>query len=131
MISVLCCSTPGSANAALLEDPDLYISRDGGITWEQTLEKSWGVGVADHGGLLVAAKDFHQTEESTVLRYSCNEGYSWNNFEFSSVSPCVSVSVCVMYSMYVCTYISCIYMYWSYVLEFCFAVVGYRICFEF
>ena len=69
----------------LSEDPDLYISRDGGVTWEETLVGSWGVNVADHGGLMVAAKDYHQ-EQSTVLKYSCDEGYSWMNFTFIDVS---------------------------------------------
>ncbi|CAI7997763.1 VPS10 domain-containing receptor SorCS2 [Geodia barretti] len=79
----------GSANATLLSEPDLFISRDGGVTWEQTLKGSWGVGVADHGGLLVAAKDYHQTNQSSVLQYSCNEGYSWNTFHFSSSSAVI------------------------------------------
>jgi hypothetical protein len=74
----------GSANRTLLDNPDLYISRDGGITWEETLAGSWGVNVADHGGLLVAARDYHQ-EQSRELMYSCNEGYSWLSFEFSTV----------------------------------------------
>jgi hypothetical protein len=79
----------GNTNATLLSDPDLFISRDGGVTWEQTLKGSWGVGVADHGGLLVAAKDYHQTDQSSVLWYSCNEGYSWNTFHFSSSSAVI------------------------------------------
>ncbi|CAI7997767.1 Sortilin-related receptor (Fragment) [Geodia barretti] len=81
---------PGNTNATLLSEPDLFISRDGGVTWEQTLKGSWGVGVADHGGLLVAAKDYHQTDQSSVLQYSCNEGYSWNTFHFSrSDTDCI------------------------------------------
>ncbi|CAI7997761.1 Sortilin-related receptor (Fragment) [Geodia barretti] len=80
----------GNTNATLLSEPDLFISRDGGVTWEQTLKGSWGVGVADHGGLLVAAKDYHQTDQSSVLQYSCNEGYSWNTFHFSrSDTDCI------------------------------------------
>ena len=38
--------------------------------------------MVDHGGLLVAADDYHQ-EPSNVLKYSCNEGLSWNNFTYS------------------------------------------------
>ena len=79
-----CGPLTGSANRTLLDNPDLYISRDGGITWEETLAGSWGVNVADHGGLLVAARDYHQ-EQSRELMYSCNEGYSWLSFEFSTV----------------------------------------------
>ena len=38
--------------------------------------------MADHGGLIVAAKDYH-TDPSQSLKYSCNEGASWQDFEFS------------------------------------------------
>ena len=65
------------------DDPDLYISRDGGVSWVLTLVGSWGVTVADHGGLLVAARDYHQTP-STELRYSCDEGINWSDFVFST-----------------------------------------------
>ena len=68
--------------------PDLYISRDGGVTWSRTLQGSWGVTVADHGGLLVAAKDYHQTP-STELRYSCDEGLTWRTFTFSTTGMTV------------------------------------------
>ena len=62
---------------------DLYISRDGGLRWEQTLVSSWDIQIIDHGGLLVAAKDYHQVEE-TYIMYSCNEGLSWVNFTFTT-----------------------------------------------
>ena len=75
----------GNIGKELSVNPDLYISRDGGVSWEQTLAGSWGVNVADHGGLMVAAKDYHQ-EPSTVLKYSCNEGYNWSDFTFIGVS---------------------------------------------
>ena len=79
-------ATPtGSIGAQLSNNPDLYISRDGGVTWEETLEGSWGVNVADHGGLMVAARDYHQ-DSSNELMYSCDEGYSWQNFTFTDVS---------------------------------------------
>ena len=51
----------------------------------EILAGSWGVNVADHGGLMVAAKDYHQ-EQSRVLKYSCNEGQDWFDFEFIAVS---------------------------------------------
>ena len=50
-----------------------------------TLAGSWGVNVADHGGLMVAVRDYHQTEKSTELMYSCDEGYSWTAFNFTTV----------------------------------------------
>ena len=75
----------GNTGQVLSVNPDLYISRDGGVTWEETLAGSWGVNLADHGGLIVAAKDYHQ-EQSTELMYSCDEGYNWRNFTFIDVS---------------------------------------------
>ena len=80
------CNVYGTGNTGdkLSNDPDLYISRDGGVTWEEILAGSWGVNVADHGGLMVAAKDYHQ-EQSMVLKYSCDEGYSWKDFTFIDV----------------------------------------------
>ena len=69
-------------------NPDLYISRDGGVSWSLTLEGSWGVTVVDHGGLLVAAKDYHPPP-STQLRYSCDEGLSWRSFDFTTTSMTV------------------------------------------
>ena len=47
----------------------------------QTLESSWGVSVLDYGGLLVAARDYHQDPSNTVM-YSCDEGGSWSSYKF-------------------------------------------------
>ena len=47
----------------------------------QTLESTWGVSVLDHGGLLVAARDYHQ-DQSNALMYSCDEGGSWSSYTF-------------------------------------------------
>ena len=63
-------------------NPDLYVSSDGGVTWEQTLVGSWGVTVADHGGLMVAARDYHQ-DYSVELMYTCSEGDIWTGFTFT------------------------------------------------
>ena len=70
------------------DNPDLYLSRDGGVSWEQTLQGSWGVTVADHGGLLVAVRDYHH-QPSTELKYTCNEGQTWTGFIYSSVNMTV------------------------------------------
>jgi hypothetical protein len=71
----------GSIGATIANNPDLYISRDGGVSWVQTLTGSYGVTVADHGGLLVAADDYHQVA-SHVLKYSCDEGLNWNSYTY-------------------------------------------------
>ena len=51
------------------------------MSWAQTLIGSYGVTVVDHGGLLVAADDYHH-EPSRVLKYSCNEGLSWSSYSY-------------------------------------------------
>ena len=59
--------SPGNIGEQLSDNPDLYISRDGGNNWEETLTDSWGVTVADHGGLIVAAKDYHQVGVASAV----------------------------------------------------------------
>ena len=71
----------GTIGGQLSINPDLFISRDGGNTWNQTLEGSWGVSVLDQGGLMVAARDYHQNP-STELMYSCDEGMTWTSYHF-------------------------------------------------
>ena len=47
--------------------------------------------VLDHGGLLVAAQDYHAfiDSPSSVLSYSCNEGTTWTDFTFSNKATVV------------------------------------------
>ena len=54
------------------------------MVFVQSLQSTWGVTVLDHGGLIVAAKDYHQQDRSSVLKYSCNEGASWNSYTYSN-----------------------------------------------
>ena len=44
--------------------------------------------MADHGGLMVAVRDYHQ-DMSTELMYTCDEGYNWQTFTFIDVRVCV------------------------------------------
>lgn len=55
----------------------------------QALTSSWEVAVLDHGGLIVAAKDYYQGSRSSVLKYSCDEGASWKSFTFSDTDTVV------------------------------------------
>ena len=82
-LTTLYCSShkTGTAGTELSDDPDLYISRDGGISWEKTLDGSWGVSVLDHGGLMVAARDYHHNTSNEIM-YTCDEGISWQSFIF-------------------------------------------------
>lgn len=73
----------GTAGSKLADKPDLYISRDGGVSWQLTLEKAWGVNLMDYGGVIMAAKDYTQ-QPSRVIQYTCQEGLpgQWQNFTF-------------------------------------------------
>ena len=86
------CSFTGTLGGTLSDNPDLYISRDGGISWHETLSGSYGANVLDHGGIIVAVDDYHQVP-STQLKYSCNEGISWSEYAFSDVSLIYNVTV--------------------------------------
>ena len=78
----------GNIGSHIDKNPDLYISRDGGVSWAQTLTGSWGVTVVDHGGLLVAADDYHK-EPSRRLKYSCNEGISWDEYTYTDTETTI------------------------------------------
>ena len=47
--------------------------------------------VLDHGGLLVAAQDYHAfiDNPSSVVSYSCDEGSTWTDFTFSNTPTVV------------------------------------------
>ena len=44
--------------------------------------------MVDHGGLLVAADDYHK-EPSSVLLYSCDEGLTWSSYTYSTIDMTV------------------------------------------
>jgi hypothetical protein len=72
----------GTVGRKLSANPDLYISRDGGISWEKTLDGTWGVNVMDYGSVIVAARDYYQRSSSEV-KYTCTEGQTWLDYSFS------------------------------------------------
>lgn len=56
------------------DDVNTYISRDAGITWEETKKGAYIYEFGNHGGLLVIAKQF---EAVSQIEYSLNEGKTW------------------------------------------------------
>ena len=38
----------------------------------------------DHGGLIVAAADYHQSR-SSIVQYTCNEGLTWSTYNYSQL----------------------------------------------
>jgi hypothetical protein len=59
-----------------------YLSRDGGLRFTQIAKVPLIYEFGDHGGILVAAAN---TEATTQIRYSWNEGKTWTKLQISDV----------------------------------------------
>jgi hypothetical protein len=59
-----------------------FLSRDGGVTWSEIAKVPLIYEFGDHGGLLVAAPNTASTRE---VRYSWNEGKTWQRLQVSEV----------------------------------------------
>ncbi|XP_064651569.1 sortilin-related receptor-like isoform X2 [Lineus longissimus] len=70
-----------SMNKTRMED--IFLSSDGGLTWNLVLQGHYIYEFGDHGGLIVAVLMFRLTRE---IRYSWNEGETWNTKVFSNES---------------------------------------------
>lgn len=57
-----------------------FLSRDGGVSWNQISKIPLIYEFGDHGGLLVAAPN---TVSTTEIRYSWNEGKTWTKLQVS------------------------------------------------
>jgi len=59
---------------------NLYISRDGGLTWKSSKPGSYIYEIGDHGALIVTARlDIPVTE----IEFSWDEGQSWSTYKIS------------------------------------------------
>ena len=52
-----------------------YMSRDGGLTWDEVRKGSHIYEFGDHGGLIIMAPNL---EATTYVLYSWNEGKTWH-----------------------------------------------------
>lgn len=59
----------------------LYLSRNGGVTWDRILEGSYEYAMASHGSLFVAAEN---SRANNTLFYSWNQGVEFDGCIFSS-----------------------------------------------
>ena len=57
-----------------------YLSRDGGLNWQEVHKGPFIYELGDHGGLIVMAKHLTPTQE---VLYSFNEGKTWNEIQIS------------------------------------------------
>ena len=59
-----------------------YLSRDGGLNWEEVMKGPHIYEFGDHGGLIVAAKNNMPTKD---VVFTFNEGKTWHTVEISKV----------------------------------------------
>lgn len=71
----------GTLGKSLKGDPDVFLSTNAGISWRQVLSGNYMYSTADHGGIIVAVRQFVPTDE---LVYSLDEGQTWVNYKFVS-----------------------------------------------
>ena len=62
---------------------NLYISRDGGLTWKSTKPGSYIYEIGDHGALIVVAK---KNQPTTYIEFSWDEGLTWETLKISEKS---------------------------------------------
>ena len=63
-----------------VDQMNTYLSRDGGLTWTEVMKGSHIYEIGDHGGLIVAAPN---TEKTTEISYTFNEGETWHKLTIS------------------------------------------------
>jgi hypothetical protein len=63
------------------DEVNTYLSRDGGVSWQETMVGPYIYEFGDHGGLVVMASTAVQTQ---ILKFSWNEGGSWYEIDLSS-----------------------------------------------
>ncbi|CAL1547728.1 unnamed protein product, partial [Lymnaea stagnalis] len=69
----------GTLGKSLKGDPDVFLSTNAGISWRQVLSGNYLYSTADHGGIIVAVRQFLPTDE---LVYSLDEGQTWVSYKF-------------------------------------------------
>ncbi|KAI7866898.1 hypothetical protein BDF14DRAFT_1808956 [Spinellus fusiger] len=60
---------------------DMFLTRDAGKTWTEVYKRAHIWEFADQGALLILADDEQPTH---VVRYTSNEGQTWNSYEFTT-----------------------------------------------
>uniref|UniRef100_A0A3Q2QHA8 VPS10 domain-containing receptor SorCS2 n=1 Tax=Fundulus heteroclitus TaxID=8078 RepID=A0A3Q2QHA8_FUNHE len=75
----------GNLGTKLVEyKEEMYITSDCGKTWRQVFEQEHHILYLDHGGVIVAIKD--TSIPLKILKFSIDEGRTWNTHNFTSTS---------------------------------------------
>ncbi|XP_028406957.1 sortilin-related receptor-like [Dendronephthya gigantea] len=70
----------GNIGKSLTYASNLYVSNDAGRSWLEVLEDRWWFNFGDHGGVIVAVRQWSATRE---LLYSTDEGLTWKRYNFT------------------------------------------------
>ena len=79
---VMAVGNVGSHIYELSSQMSTYLSRDGGLNWDEIHKGPFIYEFGDHGSLIVMAKHMIPTQE---ILYSYNEGKSWNEMQISDL----------------------------------------------
>ncbi|XP_077985900.1 sortilin-related receptor-like [Glandiceps talaboti] len=72
----------GSVGVNMKDSPDVFLSTTAGVTWFEAIKDNYFYTFGDHGGLIVAVKQYGATD---VIKYSHDEGHRWSTLKFSDV----------------------------------------------
>ncbi|XP_028406976.1 sortilin-related receptor-like isoform X2 [Dendronephthya gigantea] len=70
----------GNIGIRLSYASNVYVSNDAGESWLEVLEGRWWFNFGDHGGVIVAVRQWSPTRE---LLYSTDEGLTWKRYNFT------------------------------------------------
>lgn len=74
----------------------LYLSRNGGVTWDRLMEGSFQFTMASHGSLFLAAEN---DRANNTLFYSWNQGAAFDGCIFADENVFVEVRACTLTSL--------------------------------
>ncbi|XP_064630142.1 VPS10 domain-containing receptor SorCS1-like [Lineus longissimus] len=70
-------------NELTLQTANVFISRNGGLTWSELFKGSYIFNILDQGGAVVAV-DNNVHSPMNDIRYSCDEGMTWESYNFTT-----------------------------------------------
>jgi len=82
----------GSVGKTLIADyyaRNVYMSRDGGLTWLEIAKGEHVYDMADHGGLLLMSRLHGNNRHQAEILYSWNEGLTWESLQITTTNATI------------------------------------------
>ncbi|MBN3297303.1 SORT protein, partial [Amia calva] len=67
-----------------LTRPDVFVSDDGGYSWNKTLKGPHHYALLDSGGIIVAV-EYYPEKPIKTMKFSTDEGQSWKSYNFTDL----------------------------------------------